>query len=368
MNLRCERFPGTKYILSLADGQKDSYRKQPAELIGHFWHEHNVADAYRGRQILELLQNADDAGEDFEGEKRVLLRLTDSHLIAANTGHAFTPKGVRSLVVSDVSPKRLSRQRYIGNKGLGFRAILTWSPEPLVISGDFLIAFSPDYAKEVASALATELPELREEMEAWQSERGLVPAPTMRFPYVPDSDDERAQIALAILGEGYDTAIVLPISSGARREQIRQEILGQMAEITGETVLFCRNIETLLIEGRERRSWSLARDGSEAQQTVVIRDGDQTGLWTVLREVDTLPDELIEQELQACGEWAAIHSMSSSFSARPICVGCSVRRPTQDGRKARVSATAAWAGMPCGKRNRQGSERWANTLFRDTWV
>lgn len=77
----------------------------------------------------------------------VLLRLTDSHLIAANTGRPFMPKGVRSLVVSDVSPKRLSRERYIGNKGLGFRAVLTWSSEPLIMSGDFLIAFSPEYAK-----------------------------------------------------------------------------------------------------------------------------------------------------------------------------------------------------------------------------
>lgn len=87
---------GVDYIQRLALAQVESYQKQPIELIGHYQHERSVADDYRGRQILEVLQNADDAGEGFDGENRVLLRLTDSFLIAANTGQAFSRDGIRS--------------------------------------------------------------------------------------------------------------------------------------------------------------------------------------------------------------------------------------------------------------------------------
>src|SRR3989338_6226892 len=124
-------FPGTKYVQDLARKQIELYRVQPAEVASHFNREQAALDSYRGRQLLELLQNADDACEDFDGEKKLLFRLIKDHLIIANTGNPFTKQGIESLVISDNSPKQLKRTRYIGNKGLGFRSVLSWSQSPI---------------------------------------------------------------------------------------------------------------------------------------------------------------------------------------------------------------------------------------------
>ncbi|MHB1170817.1 MAG: sacsin N-terminal ATP-binding-like domain-containing protein, partial [Longimicrobiales bacterium] len=136
----------SRYVTRLAAQQLASYRAQPIDLISHFNHERNISDAYRGRQLLELIQNADDAGDGFAEERRLLVRLTDGLLIVANSGHPFSEDGIQSLIVSDVSPKKLSRSRFIGNKGLGFRSVLTWSRAPAVFSGPFAVSFSKDRA------------------------------------------------------------------------------------------------------------------------------------------------------------------------------------------------------------------------------
>src|SRR5688572_22996657 len=92
-------------VQRLADQQLDNYRRQHRELISHYNREYAALEGYRGRQILELLQNADDAGDGARGGNKVLFRLTDRHLIAANTGTPFSEDGIHSLVISDCSPK-----------------------------------------------------------------------------------------------------------------------------------------------------------------------------------------------------------------------------------------------------------------------
>jgi hypothetical protein len=47
----------------LAEDQLRIYRQQPKELISHANREASAIDGYRGRQLLELLQNADDAAK-----------------------------------------------------------------------------------------------------------------------------------------------------------------------------------------------------------------------------------------------------------------------------------------------------------------
>lgn len=311
------------YILSLAHGQVESYRGQPGDVIGDYSHERSVADAYRGRQVLELLQNADDAGAAASGARRVLFRLTEDYLVVANTGEQFSKRGIRALVVSNASPKRLSRARFIGNKGLGFRSVLTWSPAPLVLSGGYLVAFSPEHARREILALAEDKEELREDLEDWVQKFGYVPAPTMRFPYIPDAGDERAKIAGRVRAEGFDTVIVLPLPGEARGEAVRNEITAQLAALGGETVLFCRNLTEVCVQADGGRTWLLERRVDGDHQVVAIDDGSVPGVWAVHRREDVLPSDLLDEELQETPEFevaVAVPSHPAAKRTHRLCV------------------------------------------------
>lgn len=130
-----------EFVDHLVANQSSIYRLQPKELVSHFKREESVVNSYRGRQVLELLQNADDAGNDYIGQSRVLLQLGADFLAVANTGEPFSRAGFESLSINDYSPKQLERTRYIGNKGLGFGSVLSWSSSPLVLSGGNAMAF-----------------------------------------------------------------------------------------------------------------------------------------------------------------------------------------------------------------------------------
>ncbi len=94
------------------------YAIRPGELIGAVHREEAQTRGYRGREVVELLQNADDAGEGLDAGNDVAIEIGQVGLAVANTGAMFSPGGVESLMIADNSPKRLSRSRFIGNKGL----------------------------------------------------------------------------------------------------------------------------------------------------------------------------------------------------------------------------------------------------------
>lgn len=111
-----------------------AYHDKPINLIGDYHRERAIARDYEGREILELLQNANDQAAELGQLGRILIELSEDGLIVANTGLPFSPDGVISLQTSHVSPKRRRRKQLIGNKGLGFRSILNWSSTPIILS------------------------------------------------------------------------------------------------------------------------------------------------------------------------------------------------------------------------------------------
>ena len=101
---------------------------------------------YHGREILELLQNADDAyqksidsGNIPSGELEVYIEYRNNCLSVTNTGTSFDCDGVRAIVHGNDSPKS---GKYIGNKGTGFRSVLNWAEKIEIISGAFSLRFS----------------------------------------------------------------------------------------------------------------------------------------------------------------------------------------------------------------------------------
>jgi hypothetical protein len=281
---------GVRLVRDLADKQVEKYRIQYRDLIGDFNHEQGVLDGYRGRQLLELLQNADDQGANKEGGNSVLFRLTPEMLIVANTGTSFSSEGIHSLVISDCSPKQLERTRFIGYKGLGFRSILTWTEQPTLVSGDFAISFSRAWARQEVERLTATHPELRVALEGWRAANLPIPAPIMRFPFVPASDDPTHVACLSVIDEGYTTAIALPFPSGAKRASVHAEVAEQLRSLSTPSLIFCNHLTDVRIEGDVQASWRLERLRSQlSAQDVVVHQGEKSERWRVSQKTGRLP-------------------------------------------------------------------------------
>lgn len=287
-----------------------------------YTHERGVEKAYRGRQLLELLQNADDAGKDHSRPARFLFRLTGDYLVAANDGVPFSDDGIESLVISDRSPKQLERGRYIGQKGLGFRSLLSWSERPLVRSGGRLVAFDPEHARRVAAEIADQVPELAAETRQYEASHGSVPVPVMRFPFVPDSGDARAVLAEQVHAEGFETVIVLPLPSGSKRQAVVEDIVRQAAGIGAATLLFSNHLnEVRVAVAGTIETWSVERQPSATNQTVVLQRGTSVSLWTIYRREVMVPKELLEEEAPtAAGLAVAVPEDAGNTQGNTLCV------------------------------------------------
>ena len=96
-----------------------------------------VAQEYRGRAILELLQNAHDvlafADDDDPRQISFVLRSSpEPELLVANSGRPFLHADFRGICQLAQSPKDPNES--VGNKGLGFQSVLELSTRPEVWS------------------------------------------------------------------------------------------------------------------------------------------------------------------------------------------------------------------------------------------
>ena len=122
-----------------------------------------IAQAYRGRCILELLQNAHDALETAgPGEPKqisfVLSTTPEPVLLIGNSGRPFRSTDFEGICQLGQSPKDPNKS--VGNKGLGFRSVLEvstcpeiWSTAPDGSDISFVFRFDPSVSDQVAEAV-----------------------------------------------------------------------------------------------------------------------------------------------------------------------------------------------------------------------
>ena len=120
-----------------------------------------VAQEYRGRAVLELLQNAHDvlAFAPSDDPRQISFVLNSSpeqpELLIANSGRPFRREDFSGICQLGQSPKDPNES--VGNKGLGFRSVLELTTRPEVWStapagGDmaFTFGFDPDVLDPIA--------------------------------------------------------------------------------------------------------------------------------------------------------------------------------------------------------------------------
>lgn len=183
---------------------------------------------YFGREVFELLQNADDAGSQY-----VKISLDREHhlLSVSNSGPrtvSFDEQGMKSIMLSDLSPKK--GRPLIGAKGLGFRSVLNWAHEIVIYSGNIEICFSQTIAEERWAELRGKVnePEARER-EA-QKDGRRVPLAILALPKISERPD----------GRDDETVIMLRYEP-----QFEKRIVADLQNFNPESLLFLHNVTNI---------------------------------------------------------------------------------------------------------------------------
>lgn len=190
---------------------------------------------YHGRELFELLQNVDDAYEELcqnepsmrGKDVKTFIECRDNILLISNTGTTFRKDTIERLCQGAVSDKD---DKYIGNKGIGFRSILNWANKIQLYSGGYSIEFSEDYATEQFEKI---------------KDNDIVRAqiqtkPDLRFPILSAPkwiEPEKSE---------YDTVIKLFLSDKAFDKEDQSNLFNQIAEFDPKILLFLPNITEII--------------------------------------------------------------------------------------------------------------------------
>jgi hypothetical protein len=281
------------------------YMTKPTLLIADYYRELAISRDYEGREILELLQNANDAAAEAALEGRVVIELSHDGLVLANTGVTFSTGGMESLQTSHLSPKRRNRQAFIGNKGLGFRAILNWSRTPIILSGPLRIAYSQHLAEEKLAELIEASGEIAQLIGDERRTISDCTGPLLAFPGYSENGDlsefVEARNACNVLNrcetllrQGYATAIGMPFD----RPGAFDTAAAQLRQLRPEILLFTEWLSEIRICGlaSEDQNWKRDQCVKRAHLISVLDNAAPVGEWQVLREVGTIPAELVESD------------------------------------------------------------------------
>ena len=134
---------------------KDSYIKSVHRLNSDNGTASSFSKDYEGRQIYELLQNAEDQVVDNNGIVQITLQ--GNKLTVANTGDPFSEKGLISILYVCDSPKEHLTSKTIGYKGIGFRSILNWTNEITIKSNGLQLEFSKENAQITFNSIIEEV-------------------------------------------------------------------------------------------------------------------------------------------------------------------------------------------------------------------
>lgn len=215
---------------------KQVYLLSPSRMFAEFKGEKENVKNYNNRQLLEMLQNADDAASEAKTEKKVLIKLVGKKLIIANTGYGFSEEGLNSIFHSHLSPKE-AMEGQIGKKGLGFRSILSWAHKVTIESHDLCVGFSKEFSIKVLNELL-ENKKFKIEYNKLKKKEEF-PISTLVCPEVEGAVVEHFEGK-----ENFDTIIQIDLLDKAIEQVIKQ----LNNDIDREVLLFLNNLTAIYLD------------------------------------------------------------------------------------------------------------------------
>lgn len=272
---------------------KAAYGAKPTWLIADANRERSITRDYEGREILELLQNANDQAAELGMQGIVAMQLLPDGLLVANTGLPFSREGVASLQTSHLSPKRHRREQLVGNKGLGFRAILNWTATPCITSQHLKLAVSPIYTSLRQGELARSFPEIATLLAKEQRGKDVLMLPLLRFPmqvddrnavFLRDGSQRMLALSAGYIDQGFQTVIGMPFDIRGAADEARKQI----DFLRPEVLLFAPNLQELRLHNLEApaRVWQRAGDTTGVR---IVEGIHVVGSWQIHRKKGPLP-------------------------------------------------------------------------------
>lgn len=254
---------------------------------------------YRGREILELLQNADDAQSEtveinIDTNQRIL-----SIINSGSQTIPFTEDGIQSIMLSNLSPKK--GNKLIGSKGLGFRSVLNWSDKIEIRSDNVSLRFGTDIVKNKWDELKNRVSEAEKfEKESIRDGRE-VPLAILALP----------EIILLNNCTQKSTSIIL-----AYDRAYEENILNDLEKFQPESLLFLHHIRhiTIVIDGQKKE---YTKSSSTPNKNSIIEVELDNEHWIQSSDQGKLDDTDAEYEVSCAFCLSKPHESYKIFSYFP---------------------------------------------------
>lgn len=249
----------------------EKYLRSAIEILSDYNNENKTKLDYRGRQIYELLQNADDCYTKTCPEINVKFELRGNILIIQNTGKPFDSRGIISLMHPDASSKY---QGTIGCKGLGFRAVLNWAHKISIYTNSFNV----DFSEESAIAQLEYYKDKCDQDHVQELEH--INRIALLSSAVVNNDFDKIS---KWLDDGFSTAIVLYCIP-----EYVEMIQKQLVELQFEELLFLKHVRKIhIISPEAERTIEAVDDG----ERFLIQEGDKVTDWTVWKRAGNIAQD-----------------------------------------------------------------------------
>lgn len=237
---------------------------------------------YSGRELYEIIQNADDAKAsvieiEFDGQNHLHIR--------NNGGLPFTNKGILSVLRPHQSPKKelmAGPDAPIGNKGLGIRSLLNWGDGMTIHSNGVKVEFSKAIAQRKWDHILQHSPSLKQ-----LDKTGECPLPILSVPTVSNDD---------VTGHDNDGGWTTEIEVLCHSD-VATDVKSKMQGLKAEVLLFLKNIRKISLKIAGEDGIDLAREDRESETAdgivraaSLLHESGQTFTYRMFRKNVSLTD------------------------------------------------------------------------------
>lgn len=213
--------------------------------------EQYIAESYKTRALIELMQNADDAGASKFG-----IHSFNNGFVVGNNGKSFTQDDVEALCRSGSSNKHRGGET-IGYRGIGFKSVVNIANVVNIISGDFKFSFE---RKKTIKALDN-----------------IIDVPLIRIPHIfsPEDIELENEVSEIINKFNYNTVFVF----GNVIEEISREELNGLDR---SSLLFLKNLNEVHIDYKNiHRNIFVKHNYDENNETVKLIEDEFVDEWKI---------------------------------------------------------------------------------------
>lgn len=252
--------------------------------------EQYIAESYKTRSFIELIQNADDANSSAFG-----IYSMDNMLVVANNGRPFTVHDIEAICRSGSSNKSRGGST-IGYRGIGFKSVVNLAKRIYIFSDDYKFSFD----KEATRQLLPDIPD--------------VPLIRVLHPYDDEKNPLRISSQLDKLAEqeGYTTFFVF---CDIDNRIVKQEL----KDFDHNSLLFLNNIcQVICNVASIQREIIVTKQYRNNQRIIDIKEGNKADTWEIISSPKD-PRDMIALKIRgdtiipATPEESVVHSFTPTI-------------------------------------------------------